>query len=85
MTSPYETAARTRKAQRILGSIPHGSTPHEIRATAEWLAGLAVADRNRLASAVGVREPSQSTWDLVVKMARNRMSDEELFARAGAR
>jgi len=70
--SSHEAAARTAKVVKILDAVPAGKTAAEVAGTAEWLAGLTVAERNALAAAVVVNAPSDETWALVVATQRKR-------------
>jgi hypothetical protein len=68
----HEDLARLKKAMAILERVPCGATAAEIEQVADWLAGLPVADRNVLAADAKALPPSDTTWEMVVKIARAR-------------
>lgn len=68
MPNPYESEARTRKAVAIADMLDaFGLTPEQASA-------LAVGERLDVATAAGVKVPSEPTWEQAVGTLRQRLA-----------
>jgi len=79
LESPFETAARLNKVQRLLRLVPRGQTRAEIEQIANTLASWDEDARSALAWIASVRRPSALTWELLVRAARERLTDAEIY------
>lgn len=77
--SPWELVGRARKVAKMAARVPTGRTAGEVAALADHFAALALADRERLAAAAGVKPPSETTWTELVAALRARRPLGELL------
>jgi hypothetical protein len=81
MTSPYETAARVLKAQKLMRAAEqlHAEVGFDGPASG-MVERMNAAQRAVLASVAGVKTPSATTWDVVIRALKNNEAQPDPFA-----
>lgn len=68
----FSALNRARKVIALCEAIPHGTTPEEVRRTADFFEALSEDWWKELADKVGVNLPSEITRKAVVNVLRSR-------------